>query len=81
MASDLDYAAIAVKTAIVEKFGRKNELQSLSVTAGDKVILIDHDGRQAEGTRDDLLASLRASDSYERLWEVMPTREKPRRRP
>ena len=81
MARDIDYAAIAVKTAIVEKFGRKSELGDLNVVADDTTILVDHAGRVAEGTRDDLLAAVRAADSYERLWEVLPTRAKTTRRP
>ncbi|HEY2840906.1 MAG TPA: hypothetical protein VGJ26_17245 [Pirellulales bacterium] len=68
---DIDYAAVAVKTAIVEKFGRKSELQDLNVTAHDKTIEI-RDGRKvAQGTRDDLLAALRKSDTYEALWEEL----------
>jgi len=71
MARDIDYAAIAVKTAIVEKFGRKCELQDLNVTAQDKTIEV-RDGRKvAEGTRDDLLAALRKSDTYEALWQEL----------
>lgn len=76
MARDIDYAATAVKAAIVEKFGRKSELQDLDVTAGERTISIQHDGRTAEGTRDDLLAAVRAADSYESLWEWLPVQGK-----
>jgi hypothetical protein len=76
MARDIDYAATAVKAAIVEKFGRKSELQDLVVTAGERTILVQHDGRTAEGTRDDLLAAIRAADSYESLWEWLPVHGK-----
>lgn len=76
MARDIDYAAIAVKKAIVEKFGRKVELQDLDVAANDRTITIRDASRVAEGTRDDLLAAIRAADSYDVLWEVLP---KPRR--
>ena len=76
MARDIDYAAIAVQTAIVEKFGRKCDLQNLSVTANERTISV-RDGRQAgEGTRDELLAALRAADSYPRLWELLPATSK-----
>jgi hypothetical protein len=78
MARDIDYAATAVKTAIVEKFGRKTELAELDVTAGERTILVQHAGRTAEGSRDDLLAAVRAADSYESLWEFLPTYGKSR---
>ena len=73
MARDIEHAAIAVKTAIVEKFGRKCELQDLVVTAKEKTILIQHGGLAAEGTRDNLLAALRAADTYSNLWERLPS--------
>ena len=76
MARDIDYAATAVKKAIVEKFGRKNELQNLAVTADEKTISIRDGRRIAEGTRDDLLAAVRAADSYARLWERLATHGK-----
>jgi hypothetical protein len=70
MARDIDYAAIAVRKAIVEKFGRQNDLHELVVTANERTISLCHSGRQAEGTRDDLLATVRKADSYDRLWEI-----------
>jgi hypothetical protein len=74
MARDIDYAAIAVSTAIAEKFGRKNDLRDLVVTANERTISI-HDGhRKAEGTRDDLLAAVREAESYSSLWEILPKR-------
>jgi hypothetical protein len=76
MARDIDYAAIAVKTAIVEKFGRKSELGDLDVSANERTISIQHAGRTAEGTRDDLLAAIRAAESYENLWEWLPVHGK-----
>jgi hypothetical protein len=60
---DIDYAAVAVKNAIVDKFGRKNELQELTVVAQDKTIIIRDGGKVGEGTRDDLLAALRKSET------------------
>jgi hypothetical protein len=75
MARDIDYAAIAVHTAIVEKFGRHSDLQNVEVTANERTISV-HDGAQtAEGTRDDLLAAVRAADSYEKLWEILAMRK------
>lgn len=74
MARDIDYAAIAVHTAIVEKFGRQADLQSVQVTANETTISIYDDGHTAEGTRDHLLAAVRAADSYTKLWKILPTR-------
>jgi hypothetical protein len=76
MARDIDYAAIAVNTAIVEKFGRKSDLENLAVTANERTISIRHGEHLAEGTRDELLAAVRAADSYEALWEVLPAGSK-----
>lgn len=76
MARDIDYAATAVKTAIVEKFGRKNELQELEVVANDRTITVQHADRAAEGTRDNLLAAVRAAENYEMLWQVLPNQVK-----
>ena len=73
MHRDIDYAAVAVKTSIVNKFGRKNDLNDLQVTANERTISIVHEDRTAEGTRDDLLAAVRAAESYADLWELLPT--------
>jgi hypothetical protein len=72
MLRDIDYAATAVKTAIIEKFGRQHPLQDLRVTAKDKTISVEHEGHVAEGTRDDLLAGVRKAKDYAQLWEVLP---------
>ena len=72
MARDIDYAAIAVKNAIAEKFGRSNELQELDVTAGERTIVIRHLDKAAEGSRDDLLAVVRGSSTYDELWQSLP---------
>ncbi|MGD9724428.1 MAG: hypothetical protein AB7O59_24245 [Pirellulales bacterium] len=75
MARDIDYAAIAVNNAIVEKFGRANELTDLEVVANDQTISVRHAGQVAEGTRDNLLAAVRAADTYAQLWiELAPQR-------
>ena len=70
MARDIDYAATAVRKSIVEKFPRE-QLQDLETVAGDRTISIRHEGRTAEGTRDDLLAAVRKATSYADLWEVL----------
>ena len=71
MPRDIDYAATAVKTAITEKFGRQADLQDLDVTAGERTIAIRDGQHSAEGTRDNLLAAVRAADSYASLWAAL----------
>ncbi len=72
---DIDYAATAVKKAIVEKFSDV-ELQDLQVMAGDRTICVEFEGRNAEGTRDALLAAVRKATSYADLWEVLVNDDK-----
>jgi hypothetical protein len=72
MLRDIDYGALAVQRAIVEKFGRKNELEALQVTAQERTISVRHDQRSAEGTRDDLLSAVRKADCYDDLWQLLP---------
>jgi hypothetical protein len=79
MARDIDYAAIAVKASIVDKYGRKAELQNLDVTADERVIVLRDGERMAAGTRDDLLAAIRAAESYDQLWENASIRNNPNR--
>ena len=74
-ARDIDYAAAAVKKAIVEKFSAV-ELQDLQVVAGERTISVAFEGRTAEGTRDSLLAAVRKATSYADLWEVMANDDK-----
>lgn len=69
MARDIDYAATAVQTALVEKYGRKNALDDLRVIAQERTIAIHHAGRVAEGTRDDLLAAVRKAEAYDDFWK------------
>ena len=72
---DIDYAAAAVKKAIVEKFSDV-DLKNLQVMAGERTIFVEHDGRNAEGTRDNLLAAVRKATSYTDLWEVLANDDK-----
>jgi hypothetical protein len=67
---DIDYAAVAVKKAIVEKF-KDSELEDLQAVAGDRTVCIEHAGRKAEGARSDLLAAVRVATSYESLWDAL----------
>lgn len=78
MLRDIDYAAAAVEKAIVEKFGRREDVQELRVTANEKTISLEHAGRTGEGTRDAILAAVRKADSYEQLWDVVPGNNRPR---
>ncbi len=75
MARDIDYAAVAVRASIVEKF-RSEELQAMQAIAGDTKIGIHHQGRIAEGTRDDLLAIVRGATSYSNFWELLASKGK-----
>ncbi len=68
MSRDIDFAAVAVKKAIVEKFERKHELGGLIVTAGDRTIVVRDGEHVAEGSRDALLAGLRKAQSYDEVW-------------
>jgi len=71
MARDIDYAATAVNRAIVEKYGRANDLQHLTVTAKENTIEVRDGDRVAEGIRHDLLDALRKSASYDELWQLL----------
>lgn len=68
MSRDIDYAAVAVKTAIVEKFGKLNVLDALDVRANEKTISVQDGKRKIAGTRDDLLAALRRAANYDELF-------------
>jgi len=68
MLRDIDYAAAAVKKAIVEKFGRLNPTDNLQVTANENTITVQDGQQVAEGTRDDLLAALRKAGAYDQFW-------------
>jgi hypothetical protein len=70
MLRDIDYAATAVKTSIVEKFGRLNPTDNLQVTANEKTITLQDCQQVAEGTRDDLLAAVRKAISYDQFWKL-----------
>jgi hypothetical protein len=72
MLRDIDYAATAVKAAIVEKFGRQAALENLQVVAQEKTISVQDGERAAEGTRDNLLAAVRKAQSYDNLWQMFP---------
>lgn len=71
MLRDIDYAALAVQRAIVEKFGKQRELDALKVEADESVIVVRDGNRQTVGTRDDLLAALRNANDYD---EFLPPR-------
>ena len=70
---DIDYAAAAVNRALVEKFGRTDDLGQLTVTAHENAIEV-HDGKhRCVGSRDDLLAALRKAESYADWWRLAPS--------
>ena len=67
---DIDYGAVAVKNAIVERYGRSDSLTNLHVEAKESTILVEDGELVTEGTRDNLLIALRKSGSYENFWEL-----------
>ena len=71
MGRDIDHAAIAVRTAMLEKFSKQNELEGLEVAAGEKTISVRHGERAVEGSRDDLLAAVRKAETFADFWEVL----------
>ncbi len=71
MLTDIHYAAIAVKAAILEKFGRAVPLEDLEVVANHRTMTILHGDRIAEGTRDNLLAAVRKAESYDSFWQTL----------
>jgi hypothetical protein len=70
MMRDIDYAATAVKTAIVEKFGREEAMDDLVLVANDRTISVQHGDRMAEGTRDHLIGAVRKVGSYDEFWKL-----------
>lgn len=73
---DIDYAALAVKAAILEKFGETGTA-NLDVTARDRTIVLADASlsvkhQSIEGTRDALLAAIRKAGQYEELWSLVP---------
>ncbi|MBL8826256.1 MAG: hypothetical protein JNM18_04670 [Planctomycetaceae bacterium] len=70
MSRDIDYAAIAVRNAILAKFAETEVLDDLSVSASEKTIIVRHGLQQAEGTRDQLLSALRGAQTYAQLWDT-----------
>ena len=72
MGRDIDYAAVAVKTSISDKFARKADLSALEVTANERTITVRDGDRAAEGSRDDLMAAIRKATDYDDLWNVLP---------
>jgi hypothetical protein len=68
LSRDIDYAAVAVKKSLLEKFGRQNDLEALEVTAGERTITVRDGSNIAEGTRDALMAGIRVATSYADWW-------------
>jgi hypothetical protein len=70
MLRDIDYAATAVKTSLVEKYGRECSLDDLKVTANERTISVVEGQRTAEGTRDSLMTCIRKAGSYDQFWRM-----------
>jgi hypothetical protein len=73
MLRDIDYAATAVKTAILEKFGRQQAMDDLHLVANERTISVQHGERSAEGTRDNLIGAVRKVGSYDEFWKLIST--------
>jgi hypothetical protein len=71
MLRDIDYAAVAVKTALVEKFGREEAMEDLQVVANERTISVQHGPRRGEGTRDHLISAARKVGSYDQFWKLI----------
>ena len=72
MARDTDFAAVAIKAALLDKFSRQNAMDDLELVAHDRKISVRHAGRGVEGTRDDLLSAIRKAETYDDFWKVFP---------
>lgn len=72
MKRDIDYAALAVTKSITEKFGAKNDLSGLTVTALERVIRLADGERLTEGTRDFLMSTIRKAETYDQFWQLAP---------
>jgi hypothetical protein len=73
MSRDTDYAAIAIRNAVEEKFGRQTSFPQLEIEGNERTITVRDGDRRVEGTRDNLLAALRRSATYADFWEVLET--------
>jgi hypothetical protein len=71
---DIDYAALAVKKSLTEKFGRQNDLGALEVTAGERTITVRDGTNLAEGTRDALMVGIHAASCYADCWSRWQSR-------
>jgi hypothetical protein len=71
VARDIDYAATAVKKAVVEKYGKAIDLNDLDVIANERTISVRHEGRAVDGTRHELLAAVRDADDYAGMWAIL----------
>jgi hypothetical protein len=64
MMRDIEYAALAVRRQIVEKFAAQEDLSTLTVQARENTIVVEHGTHRIEGTRDNLLALVRQATAY-----------------
>lgn len=65
---DIDYAAQAVFTALQQKFGRKHDLRDLKVEARERTIRVTLADQSFEGTRDELMTTLRKAADLAEFW-------------
>lgn len=74
MQRDIDYAAAAVRRAILERFPDETSAETLTVQALDDTILVEDRGMRAEGTRDELITRIRKVPTLDKFWEGFPQR-------
>lgn len=74
MQRDIDYAAAAVRRAILERFPEETSEETLAVHALEATILIEDRGMRAEGTRDELITRIRKVPTLDKFWEGFPQR-------
>ena len=70
MARDIDYAAIAVKRAVLEKYAAGDNLDDLAVDANDRFITVSCGQHRVVGTRDDLMMAVRKATTLEEFWAL-----------
>jgi hypothetical protein len=68
---DIDYAADAVRTSMLDKFGRSQSLGDLRVEALDRTIRVSLNGHSSEGTRDELMSRIRRTADLSGFWSRM----------
>lgn len=70
MMRDIDYATLAVRKRIEEKFAATDDMNKLQVTAGERTIRVQYADQSTTGTRDALLVKLRTAATLSDFMEA-----------